>query len=323
MSKEKSGLKYDSFYRKIFSQRNNLEDLLRNALPKQYADKIDMSSIKLLKESFVDDKLRNTYSDMLIDVKIANKDAKFYILIEHKANYNKFTLLQMLKYLVRIWDEELRNDASSLTPIIPMLVYQGKSKWDSDRKLTMCFNRDVINATDKDFAKFIPNFEYVLFDLNQISDNQMKGNVEYMISVILMKYAHKNMFAGMKRALPMLEAIVKNKGLDDNLRDFIASIIEYINRSESIKPDDIDNIINSIQSNELKEEFMTLEKQLELRGEKRGRKIGEERGRKIGEERGRKIGETQIITLLESGKYSLEQIKGMTIEERDKAYKNL
>ena len=196
-----------------------------------------------------------------------------------------------------------------------MLVYQGKSKWDSDRKLTMCFNKDVINATDKDFAKFIPNFDYVLFDLNQISDNQMKGNVEYMISLILMKYAHKNMFEGMKRALPMLEAIVKNKGLDDNLRDFIASIIEYINRSESIKPDDIDNIINSIQSNELKEEFMTLEKQLEKRGE--------ERGRKEGKKEGRKEGETQIITLLESGKYTLEQVKKMSVEERDKAYKNL
>ena len=130
-----------------------------------------------------------------------------------------------------------------------------------------------------------------------------------------MKYAHKNMFAGMKRALPMLEAIVKNKGLDNNIRDFIASIIEYINRSESIKPDDIDNIINSIQSNELKEEFMTLEKQLEKRGE--------ERGRKEGKKEGRKEGETQIITLLESGKYTLEQVKKMSVEERDKAYKNL
>ena len=138
-----------------------------------------------------------------------------------------------------------------------------------------------------------------------------------------MKYAHKNMFAGMKRALPMLEAIVKNKGLDNNLRDFIASIIEYINRSESIKPDDIDNIINSIQSNELKEEFMTLEKQLEERGRKEGQKIGEERGRKEGQKIGEERGEDKIITLLKSGKYSLEQIERMTIEERDKAYKKL
>ena len=48
---------------------------------------------------------------------------------------------------------------------------------------------------------------------------------------------------------------------------------------------------------------MTLEKQLEKRGEERG--------------------EDKIITLLKSGKYSLEQIESMTIEERDEAYKDL
>ena len=304
MSEDKPNLMHDEFYRKVFSKRENIKDLLRNALPKQYADKIDMSSIKLLKESFVDEKLRSSYSDMLIDVKIGDKDAKCYILIEHKANYNKFTLLQMLKYLVRVWDEQIRDGANSLTPIIPMLVYHGKSKWDNDRDLTMCFNPDV---TDKDFADFIPKFKYVLFDLNQISDEQMKGNVEYMTSVVLMKHIHQNILAGLKRALPMLEDVIKDKGLDSNLKNFIASIIQYINRSEAINPDDIDNIINSIKISELKEELMTLEKQLEKRGEERGEKRGEDK----------------IITLLKSGKYSLEQIERMTIEERDKAYKKL
>jgi len=286
MSENKSNLPHDRFVRKVFSKKKNLVDFLRNALPKTYFDRLDVDSVQLSKESFIGNKyiskqLGEFYSDLLVNVKLDGKDAKCGILIEHKSGYYKFTLAQMHKYLGSIWNEEILNGAGNLTPIIPILLYHGQQDWDSSNNMEMCFDKKLVEG----FQPFIPKFDYILFDLNKVDDENLKGNIEYIITMRILKHIFRDLLPELRRILRLLEVYARENPINEFFRSFLEDFIMYISQSEDIEPDNIDEIVDTISSNELKEVMMTLEKKLELRGEKRGIEKGrKETARKMKEE---------------------------------------
>ena len=322
MSENKSKLPHDKFVRKVFSKRKNLVDFLRNALPKKYYDKLDVNSVQLSKESFIGNKyvskqLGEFYSDMLVEMKLDGKDAKCGILIEHKSAYNKFTLAQMHKYLSSLWNEEILNGAGNLTPIIPILLYHGQQDWDSSNNMEMCFDKNL----DEDFQSFIPRFDYILFDLNTINDDELKGNIEYIVTMRILKHIFRDLLSELKRLLSILENYAVKSSITDELIDFLEGFIAYISQSEDIEPENIDDIVDTISNNELKEVIMTLEKKLELRGEKRGIEKGIEKGRKEGEERGREEGRKETAKNLKRIGLDIDKIveaTGLSKEEIEK-----
>jgi predicted transposase/invertase (TIGR01784 family) len=264
MEKEKSNLQHDKFYRDVFSIKENLEDLLKDALPRKYFDMIDFKSLNLSKESFIGEKLKQYWSDMVVDVKMNNEDARISLLIEHKANHDKYSLLQMLRYLTGIWYEEKRNNANYLTPVIPILIYHGTPSWKKDNNMSMCFE----NSLSEDLKDFIPMYKYILFDLNNVDDKKLIGNIQYIVAIKIMKHIHKNLLNSFKEALKILSDYLGDKNLDDNLKLFLDSVIDYINNSEEIEPENIDELMDVVSNSELKEVIMTLEKKYEIKYKK-------------------------------------------------------
>ena len=289
MSENKSNLPHDRFVRKVFAKKKNLVDFLRNALPKRYFDRLDMDSVQLSKESFIGNKyiskeLGEFYSDLLVNVKLDGKDAKCGILIEHKSSYYKFSLAQMHKYLGSIWNEEILNNVKNLTPIIPILLYHGTAHWDSGNNMEMCFEKNLA----KDFQPYIPKFDYVLYDLNTIDDDELKGNIEFIIAMRILKHIFTDLLPELKRLLHILENYAVKNRITEEIKAFLEDFIAYISQSEDIEPENIDEIVDTISNNELKEVVMTLEDKLIEKGRKEGIKEGEERGIKKGEKRGEK-----------------------------------
>ena len=67
---------------------------------------LDMDSIEVSSESFVDYKLAAHHSDILIRTKMRSSPVLVYILVEHKSHPERWTVFQLLKYMVRIWQQE-------------------------------------------------------------------------------------------------------------------------------------------------------------------------------------------------------------------------
>ncbi len=67
-------------------------------LPKKVLEKIDLNTLVISKDSFIDIKLKEKYSDILYSVKLSGKDAYLYFLFEHKSKEDKLVALQLLKY---------------------------------------------------------------------------------------------------------------------------------------------------------------------------------------------------------------------------------
>ncbi|AWB09471.1 Putative transposase [Thermodesulfobium acidiphilum] len=63
------------------------------------------------------------------------KKSKFYLIFEHKSGLDKFVLLQILSYMVVTREANLKQN-KDLIPIIPIIFYQGKEKWNMSNEFS-------------------------------------------------------------------------------------------------------------------------------------------------------------------------------------------
>ena len=94
-------------------------------------DLLDLDSLELTKDSFIDKRLRQRYSDLLYRLKFKDGRPGFvYFLLEHKRAPKRFTALQLLRYMVQIWEKTLAQGigTAELPPIMPVVLYHSTIK---------------------------------------------------------------------------------------------------------------------------------------------------------------------------------------------------
>jgi predicted transposase/invertase (TIGR01784 family) len=118
---------HDRFFKETFSQPEIAADFLANHLPAPVAAVLDLdpAALELVRGSFVDRALRPHFSDLLYRVRLQDGQPVFvYLLFEHKSFADPWVAFQLLRYMVRIWEQSRRRDPQApLVPIIPIVVY--------------------------------------------------------------------------------------------------------------------------------------------------------------------------------------------------------
>jgi len=96
---------HDRFFKKVFGRGNVAAELLRCYLPPEIVSLLDLSRVELDADAFVDDKLREHFSDLLYRVGLQSGDEAFVqVLIEHKSYSDKWVHLQTLRYQTLEWE---------------------------------------------------------------------------------------------------------------------------------------------------------------------------------------------------------------------------
>ena len=121
---------HDRFFKELFTRPEVTRDFLQNYLPVDVLATIDLSTLELQPDSFVDADLQQHQSDLLCRIKLRNveggvhppeADIFVYILFEHKSYLDPLTPLQLLRYMLRGWERAIRN-GGRLTPIVPLVL---------------------------------------------------------------------------------------------------------------------------------------------------------------------------------------------------------
>jgi predicted transposase/invertase (TIGR01784 family) len=86
-------------FKQIWSDRETAADFLANYLPKGISGLIDLKTLEICKDSFVDKNLKEYFSDLLYKVSLEGKTGYVYLLFEHKSYSKKATSLQLLSYI--------------------------------------------------------------------------------------------------------------------------------------------------------------------------------------------------------------------------------
>lgn len=142
----------------------------RSTLPEKIVAKLDFRSLKQLSGSYMSGELDQTMSDVVYSCRRKDRKGELEIslLVEHKSYRDNQTPLQIGSYLFSAYWQQVKQDKKQLTPIIPILFYHGKDKWEY-----WTLNK-LFDDPDPDLLGFIPNFAYIYNNLHIASDEEIR-----------------------------------------------------------------------------------------------------------------------------------------------------
>lgn len=118
---------HDAIFRQFLSQPDIARDFMALHLPAALRDICALETLKLESGSFVEDDLRQYFSDVLYSLKTRDgSDGYIHVLIEHQSAPDKHMAFRLLRYAVAAMQRHLEAGHKVLPLVIPMLFYTGK-----------------------------------------------------------------------------------------------------------------------------------------------------------------------------------------------------
>lgn len=176
---------HDKIFKETFSNVDVAKDFITHFLPPTVRNTIDVASIQPQKDSFISRDLQEYFSDLLFQTKIHNKPAYVYFLFEHKSYHDYYTALQLLRYMVEIWETKRDNQKEKRLPIIMSIVlYHGNTDW----YVRPSFSNLLEGYRDfpQELQKFVPDYEFFIYDVSDYEDEDTQLNV--FLRIILMVF---------------------------------------------------------------------------------------------------------------------------------------
>ncbi|TVQ95340.1 MAG: Rpn family recombination-promoting nuclease/putative transposase [Desulfovibrionales bacterium] len=264
---------HDTFFRETLSHKEVAADFLANYLPAKVLRHIQLDTLSITKDSFVDVNQAEHYSDLLYQVMLSSGLPGFvYFLFEHKSYPNRFVVLQLLRYLIEIWELHRRQHpkAKTLPLIIPIVVYHGKPKGQAIR-LT-----ELVDIPDPEFSAYVPNFDLAFYDFSPETDETIKGQL--LVQLVLLCLQAKNTPEAVEKLAEIIALVIQ---MDENATSmhWLEKIFRYVLAVMDIEPEEMQDMFTQSLSERKGGMFMTVAERLELRGETRGVQKGEVLGR--------------------------------------------
>ncbi len=286
--------RHDTLFRALVSEPSRAASLLTDYLPRKVAELLDPEApFEAVGESFVDKAARTTQCDALFRVRLKDgKDARLYVLLEHKSYVDAETPLQLLGYMVNIWRREIERSKSErsksegggndikLPAIIPLVFYHGRGRWKAARSVLK-----MIDAPEK-LKPFVREFAYVVHDLGEMAPDRPSTSPEVRSALLALRFA----FA--EEVPPDLLDVIMDGLLAGS--DFEHHIVRYMTEHQGLTPAMLEASLRRTKPDHWEVLMGTIAQtwveQGRSEGLERGRAEGIERGRAEGIERGRAEG---------------------------------
>jgi len=278
---------HNNFFQFALSQLPNARSLIETQISAAALAELNLDTLQLETGSFIDSDLREKFSDLLLSVRLSdsgveksNDQALVYFLFEHKSQTDPLTAFQLLTYIVRVGEKRLR-DGLPLCPLVPLVVYHGESGWTAARSM-----RELVR-TPKGLADYQINFEFLLLDLSQLSDEEISGGPVLRSTLRLLKYSRSAYLASKLGEILELLASSLPAG---RLSGWIQAIGVYVmSVNKNIDSQQYKQTLKSVFPTQF--EPGSLADRLLIQGRKEGR----EKGREEGREEGKLAGKIQTL----------------------------
>ncbi|CAI1049156.1 putative transposase [Serratia quinivorans] len=258
--KNKTPTPHDAAFRQFLTQPEIARDFMELHLPPELRAICDLSTLKLESGSFVEDDLRQYFSDVLYSLKTtAGDDGYIHVLIEHQSTPDKHMAFRLIRYAIAAMQRHLDAGHKKLPLVIPVLFYTGKR---TPYPYSTNWLREFY---DPELAGKLYTAEFPLVDVTVIPDNEIMG--------------HRSM-----AALTLLQKHIWQRDLAE-LTDKLATILLG-------EASDAEAFVRelALRVPQHEDELMTIAQQLEQKGIEKGIEqgieMGIEKGIPLGEQRG-------------------------------------
>lgn len=289
---------HDSSSKLIFGNAELCSQFLRNYMDIPMLKNVKADDIEDVTERYIPMFTEERESDTVKRIKISENNTLYFIsLIEHKTKTDYNVSMQLLRYMVYIWEDyeremEKQHKGISRTkgfkypPILPIVYYEGTGRWTAVRNI-----RDRILFHEA-FEPFTPNFFYKLVQLNSYSIGQLvEKNDELSLLMLINRLQSSAEF----RELNLPEDYFKNlsENSTDELLDIIAKVTATMLRHLNLPEKEVAEFTDQVKERKMAELFEHF-KDVDIPAvRKKARKEGRAEGLAEGEARLAKL--TQIL----------------------------
>jgi hypothetical protein len=279
---------HDHLVKYTFNDVEHARGILATALPARIVEVTDLTSLSLRPGSFVDESLQDCYSDILYAARIKGREALLYFLLEHKSNPDQLTPLQVLRYMVRIWDQHLaslpkkrRGEVRRLPAIVPIVLHHGTEGWTAAVRFEELL--DVDDALLAVLGEHVPKFSLVLDDLGKQSDDDLYARAATAFARLVLWALKNARDAGwLGREIGRWEGLIASVAAERDGTRALTALFQYIVKTSPTLDRDV---LGGLLPGQVKEAVMNWFDREVHAGEQRGEQRGKREGERSAEQR--------------------------------------
>lgn len=244
----------DSAAKLIFGNNRLCSQFLRNYSGIELLKNVREEDIEDMTTRYIPMFTEERDSDVVKRVRLSNGECAYMIaLIEHKSTVDYNVTMQLMRYMVYIWEdyekeqEKLQEGISKkkefrYPPILPIVYYEWTDRWTA----AVSF-KDRIFLNDV-FDEFIPDYRYKLIKLDSYTDSELiEQNDEISFVMLLDRLKDSSEFKKLKEELPegYLDGISKMSSPD--VLEVILRVVATMLRRRNISEDKIADLTDGIR----------------------------------------------------------------------------
>jgi predicted transposase/invertase (TIGR01784 family) len=136
-------------------------------LPSSFLAKMNLDTLKLEKNSFIDELYKATEADVLYSVKTEDSLCYLYLLCEHQSKIDKLMSFRLMVYVFRVMEMHLKQYPDAALPLVyPIVIYSGEKPWDAPLEIYSLFDHE-------EMAREYLFKPYQLLDIHRVNDDEL------------------------------------------------------------------------------------------------------------------------------------------------------
>ena len=216
---------HDRFFKRTFGEKETAVEFLDYYLPAPIRKRVSLESLTLIETTLVDEELAEHQSDLLYEIETNDEQPLFiYLLFEHKSYPDRWVHLQLLRYMLTLWQQEADKEKTvQLTPILPILIYHGEPVWPFADQFEGYFK-----GAGASLLPYLPKFDIMLKDFSVESGEKIQGTLRMQaILLALRRILDKNL---RREFAPFIRTIFQLSGDESGLQ-LLELIVYYFTQA--------------------------------------------------------------------------------------------
>ena len=232
----------------------------------KWVERVDFDKITLEPVSFIDRLFNKKEADLIWKLPLKDgPDVYLFLLLEFQSRVDKTMPLRFASYILNFYADQFKNKKTVSLPVVfPVLVYNGKQRWNAARRL-----QDLIDFVDPSLREYLIRFKYFTIDIGRFGKRSLVKLKRNLVTAVFLLENVRNE-KELENVFKEIIEIVKSEA-DPALVKSFGDWLEMQLKRENISAINIREIITQRREHTMLTE--TLQEILQKR-EKKGIKVG-------------------------------------------------
>jgi predicted transposase/invertase (TIGR01784 family) len=244
---------HDKFFKLTMSNVAVAKDFFQSRLPAPLLELVDLSTLALQKETFVEDDFKSIEADVVYSAQFGEQPGYFYVLSEQQSAVDHWISFRLLRYMLSIMAKHHKQHPKNCLPIVyPIVVYSGRPIWQAPLDIFELFGEH------KTMAREILMQPYQLIDLHRLTNESLRQHLlSGVVEFSLRNRKARDAAAFYDKLLPWLDEISMH--FLDKAGNLMSIVLKYA--LAEIESEEVDTFLAKSKqylSKSLRGEAMTL-----------------------------------------------------------------